>query len=122
MISTLLLYNMQILLYIMGCFSQITEIFKVQGAFYEIASLLLTVSSQKGYYDRKAISAEDKETREGNVIFEGVDFHYPTKVDVPVLKNINFDVNTNQIVALVGHSGSGKSSVISLIERFYDPI
>ena len=53
---------------------------------------------------------------------KNINFHYPTKKDVQVLKNANIEVGTNQIIALVGHSGSGKSSVISLIERFYDPV
>lgn len=52
---------------------------------------------------------------------KSVEFNYPTKADVPVLKGIDLNVDNNQIVALVGHSGSGKSSIICLIERFYDP-
>lgn len=40
---------------------------------------------------------------------------------MPVLKGVNIEVKANQVVALVGHSGCGKSSIIQLIERFYDP-
>lgn len=40
---------------------------------------------------------------------------------VPILKDISIDVKNNQIVALVGQSGCGKTSIVSLIERFYDP-
>ena len=118
----MLLYNMQILLNVMGCFTNITEVFKVQGAFYEITTLLTTPSGQVDYYERKPITDQMKQTREGNLAFQGVDFFYPTKTDVQVLNNVNIQVGTNQIVALVGHSGSGKSSIISLIERFYDPV
>ena len=39
-----------------------------------------------------------------------------------MLKGVTIDVRTNQIVALVGQSGCGKSSIISLLERFYDPV
>lgn len=50
-----------------------------------------------------------------------MNFNYPSKKDVQVCTNISFKVDQNQVVALVGQSGSGKSSIISLMERFYDP-
>ncbi|KRX09072.1 P-loop containing nucleoside triphosphate hydrolase [Pseudocohnilembus persalinus] len=56
----------------------------------------------------------------GEIKFEQVVFKYPTKDDVEVLKTIDFEIKGGQNVALVGSSGSGKSSIISLIERFYD--
>lgn len=58
---------------------------------------------------------------EGRINLKDIAFNYPTKPDVPVLKRINIDVQNCQTVALVGHSGCGKSSIIALIERFYDP-
>ncbi|WP_019640256.1 ABC transporter ATP-binding protein [Paenibacillus fonticola] len=54
----------------------------------------------------------------GNVQFNNVSFAY--KKDF-VLKNINFEAKQGQTVALVGHTGSGKSSIINLLFRFYDP-
>mmetsp|Transcript_12195 Transcript_12195/g.20556 ORF Transcript_12195/g.20556 Transcript_12195/m.20556 type:complete len:125 (+) Transcript_12195:1169-1543(+) len=53
--------------------------------------------------------------------FRNVNFSYPTKKECLVLKGVSFKVEQNQVVALVGHSGSGKSSIISLIERYYNP-
>ena len=52
-----------------------------------------------------------------------VEFSYPSKPTVGVLKGISFSVDTdrNRVVAICGHSGCGKSTVISLIQRFYDP-
>lgn len=55
----------------------------------------------------------------GNIEFRNVSFKYPTR-DVMVLKNVSFEVKAGQIAALVGHSGSGKSTCIHLLERFYD--
>lgn len=61
---------------------------------------------------------------DGSIEFRNVEFMYPTKSDVKVLKGVSFTVDNkkNRVVALCGTSGCGKSSVISLLERFYDPI
>lgn len=58
----------------------------------------------------------------GVIDIKDIRFNYPTKPDVPVLKRININIQNCQTVALVGHSGCGKSSIIALIERFYDPV
>lgn len=62
-----------------------------------------------------------KDAQLGEIDIEDVEFCYPTKPDVTVLKGVKIDVPNCSTVALVGHSGCGKSSIISLIERFYDP-
>lgn len=58
---------------------------------------------------------------EGHVEFEDVTFEYPTRPDKVVLDKFNLNIRAGQQVALVGASGSGKSTVLSLVERFYDP-
>ena len=57
----------------------------------------------------------------GEIELKNVSFTYPTKKEVEVCKNISLKIERNKVVALVGQSGCGKSSIISLIERFYDP-
>ena len=54
-------------------------------------------------------------------MFSNVEFSYPTRDEVPVLRKLNLTVQPGQKVALVGPSGCGKSTVVSLLERFYDP-
>jgi ABC-type multidrug transport system fused ATPase/permease subunit len=53
--------------------------------------------------------------------FEEVKFHYPTRPDVPVLNGISFEIKEGEKMALVGQSGSGKSTIAALILRFFDP-
>ena len=53
------------------------------------------------------------------VRFENVNFAYD--VDIPVLKNINFTLKRNMKLAIVGQTGAGKSTIINLLARFYDP-
>jgi ATP-binding cassette, subfamily B, putative efflux pump len=65
-----------------------------------------------------ANSIECREVK-GNLVFENVYFAY-SKNEEPVLKNISLDVKKGETIALVGMSGGGKSSLVSLIPRFYD--
>ncbi|KAL3723206.1 hypothetical protein ACJRO7_035393 [Eucalyptus globulus] len=58
----------------------------------------------------------------GHVEFCRVDFAYPERLDVIILKDFSFKIEAGKSTALVGQSGSGKSTLIGLIERFYDPI
>ena len=48
-------------------------------------------------------------------------FTYPTKKEIQVIKDLSLRVEKNKTVALVGTSGCGKSTIIQLVERFYDP-
>ena len=68
------------------------------------------------------IPTENKNNEKFHLKFENVDFNYPTKKNVIIFKNLNFDITPGKIVAFVGASGSGKTTITSLIQRFYDPI
>lgn len=55
----------------------------------------------------------------GHVVFEGVDFGY--RQDVPILKGVSFDSPSESSTALVGPTGAGKTTIVNLLTRFYDP-
>ncbi|XP_051207851.1 ABC transporter B family member 1 [Lolium perenne] len=57
----------------------------------------------------------------GRLELKNVEFAYPSRPDMPVLRSFSLTVPAGKTIALVGSSGSGKSTVVSLIERFYDP-
>ena len=57
---------------------------------------------------------------QGSIAFEGVSFAYPSRPDVTVLNDISFSIRQGEKVALVGHSGAGKSTITQLLLRFYE--
>lgn len=65
-------------------------------------------------------STYHKSELEGKIEFEHVSFRYPTRPEVEVLKDLSFYVNPGEKVALAGHSGAGKSTIIQLLLKFYD--
>jgi ATP-binding cassette, subfamily B (MDR/TAP), member 1 len=58
----------------------------------------------------------------GEITFHDVRFNYPSRPEVPVLRGTDFVFPAGKTVAIVGASGSGKSTVVALVERFYDPL
>jgi ATP-binding cassette subfamily B protein/subfamily B ATP-binding cassette protein MsbA len=67
-----------------------------------------------------AENAETLPVIQGNVKFENVHFSYNGSAAGDILNNINLDVASGQTVALVGHTGAGKSTIVKLVTRFYD--
>eukprot|EP01064_Diplonema_japonicum_P011657 TRINITY_DN190_c0_g1_i2.p1 TRINITY_DN190_c0_g1~~TRINITY_DN190_c0_g1_i2.p1 ORF type:complete len:1437 (+),score=502.67 TRINITY_DN190_c0_g1_i2:70-4380(+) len=61
------------------------------------------------------------ENLKGRVCLENLTFRYPSRTDYPVFKNMNIEMEANKTVALVGLSGCGKSSIVSIVQRFYEP-
>uniref|UniRef100_A0A453FA99 MDR-like ABC transporter n=1 Tax=Aegilops tauschii subsp. strangulata TaxID=200361 RepID=A0A453FA99_AEGTS len=57
----------------------------------------------------------------GNIDFQHVSFKYPTRPDIQIFSDFTLHIPSGKTVALVGESGSGKSTVIGLLERFYNP-
>lgn len=83
---------------------------------------VLEILSEKGE-DVSIDHAENeiKQRIEGNIAFDNVNFHYPSRPEIEVLKGVSFEAQTGQKIAIVGPSGSGKSTMASLILQFYHP-
>ncbi|CAF3309181.1 unnamed protein product [Rotaria sp. Silwood2] len=76
------------------------------------------------YVNEKLIWEEDSESFyniDGDVEFDNINFTYPSRKDTSVLCNLSFIARAGQTTALVGSTGSGKSTCISLILRYYEP-
>ncbi len=74
--------------------------------------------------EKETVSADNGVTIEnfqGQIDFKNVNFSYPTRTDIAVLNDLTFGVLPGQVVALVGGSGGGKTTISSLVPRFYDP-
>ena len=65
-------------------------------------------------------SSKNLKMAEGKVEFKNVSFSYP-KTNSAAIKKINMSINGGSSAALVGHSGAGKSTIVNLLPRFYDP-
>lgn len=70
--------------------------------------------------EHSVLPGKQKPNIQGEIEFKNVHFHYPQRADVEILKGINLKAKTNQTIALVGSSGAGKSTIASLLLRFYD--
>ncbi|OQV12032.1 Multidrug resistance protein 1A [Hypsibius exemplaris] len=69
--------------------------------------------------DSSSTGGKQLERLVGNIEFKDVRFAFPTRSHTPILKGLSVSVGAGQTLALVGHSGCGKSTTISLVERFY---
>ena len=88
------------------------------------AKNIFTVIDRKSAIDPSSATGKTIASSElvGTIEFKNVSFHYPSRPDITVLKDFSLKIEPNQTVALVGSSGSGKSTIVGLLERFYDPI
>ena len=114
--------------------SVVTYMTQILMSMMMISMLFMMLSRAKASYDRvKEVmatepSVKDKEdcvssflpAKGSSVVFENVSFKYPLAMGDPVLRDINIDIKPGQTVAILGSTGSGKSSLVNLIPRFYD--
>jgi ABC-type multidrug transport system fused ATPase/permease subunit len=115
-------------------FSFIIYMGLIGGAIASIGNLYTSLSGAIGATERifeilerdqevelkNLASGKDPIKIKGDIKFENVSFAYPTRSDMVVLKDVSFEVQSGHKIALVGASGSGKSTIAKLIMHFYD--
>lgn len=85
------------------------------------AAKIFRIIDHKPNVDRNSESGLELESVSGQLELRNVEFSYPSRPEVQILHDFSLSVPSGKTIALVGSSGSGKSTVVSLIERFYDP-
>ena len=97
-------------------FGNVASIFGATDKVVELIGIEAKINTEGG-------DTMDDSAVKGTIEIKDVKFSYPSKMAVQVLKGVSLTVenNKNRVVALCGTSGCGKSTIISMIERFYDP-
>ena len=119
--------DMSIVLNIVGSsFLTITSLLgdfgHIKKAIYSFKSIYSTLETESLIppYAKDNINKLSPENIQGKIEFKHVYFAYPTNPERVILKDVNMTIMPGQRVALVGYSGCGKSSIIQLLNRFYD--
>jgi ABC-type multidrug transport system fused ATPase/permease subunit len=94
-----------------------TRLQKTIGA---VENLLLLLDEPTETIDEKYIP-DPAYMLHGQITFDHIEFRYPSRKEVVVLKDVCFSINPGQQIALVGPSGAGKSTITSLLLKFYEP-
>ena len=84
------------------------------------AKRILPIIDDKNYISEDS-EAKDLKLAKGDIKFVNINFKYVNKEE-EILKSVNLDINGGKMTSLVGHSGAGKTTILNLIPRFYDPI
>ncbi|HKH29125.1 MAG TPA: ATP-binding cassette domain-containing protein, partial [Sphingomicrobium sp.] len=104
-----------------GAFGALSEVYgdflRAAGASERLAELLRAKPDIETPANPKPLPNPAR----GELTFENVTFHYPTRRDVSALEGFNLTVKPRERLAVVGPSGAGKTTIFQLAERFYDP-
>ncbi|KAL0398391.1 UNVERIFIED_CONTAM: ABC transporter B family member 9 [Sesamum radiatum] len=89
--------------------------------FKESAASIFEILDRKSQIDSSSQDGLTLDTLKGDIEFQHVSFKYATRPDTQIFQDLSLSISSGKTTALVGQSGSGKSTVISLLQRFYDP-
>jgi len=90
------------------------------GASERISELLEISDELDKNLENKSLIRRSDLKLSGNVVFKNIQFSYPTRKEVEVLKGVSFELKQGKKIALVGESGAGKSTIIQLLLRLYE--
>ncbi|CAF0852982.1 unnamed protein product [Rotaria sordida] len=90
------------------------------GASISAAETFFNLFDRKSSIDNTSNEGQELVSFHGEIKFDQVNFVYPTRSTSIILNRFQLNIKPNQRVALVGASGRGKSTIIQLLERFYD--
>ncbi|WDF68225.1 ABC transporter transmembrane domain-containing protein [Sphingobacterium oryzagri] len=117
-LTTYILYSM----FVAGSMGSFPELYaNIQRSLGASERVLEILDEEK---ENIVISEHNKEVQQkihGSLTFDHVGFTYPSRIDIPILKDISFHVDAGKKLALVGPSGTGKSTIAALILQFYKP-
>lgn len=117
-LTSFIMYTMYVGGSMAGFAELFTQLQKTIGATQRVRELLRELPEEVDLSQEKVLP----EFRiSGRVSFENVAFSYPSRKEVPVLKNISFRIGQGEKIAVVGPSGAGKSTLVNLLLRFYSP-
>ena len=97
------------------------DVAKAKLAAQRLYTLLHSPEGMQGAPSVSGDTGGNAKAIEGRVEFRDVRFTYPARADAEVLKGLNLTVEPGKTMALVGSSGCGKSTIIALLERYYEP-
>jgi ATP-binding cassette subfamily B protein len=118
-LSSFLVYTLMVAFALGGLADLWAEFMKALGAAERVFEL---IDRAPRIPPGTAPSPADPARPKGEVRYEAVSFSYPSRTDIPVLTGLDLELREGEVVALVGPSGGGKTTIAALLQRMYDPL
>jgi ABC-type multidrug transport system fused ATPase/permease subunit len=116
-----MLYQSKLQNEVMNLFNSYTSLIKSSGAGDKVFELLDRLIPEPGTGHDGVNAGIDTGPSQLNIHIQQLNFSYPSRLDQQILTNLDIDIPAGKTIALVGKSGCGKSTIIGLLQRFYDP-
>ena len=121
-LTSFLLYTLNLAFSLGGLSELYSTLLNAIGASERIYAILDTDPKINSRGFKTDYSSKRRTSKGGLLCFENVSFSYPTRSDVKVLDDVSFECSPGTVNAFCGMSGAGKSTIVSLCQRFYDPL